>query len=202
MATPNTNPYVLIEEQGITMSMLGEKSKSYLKLYDQAASVYAKHPNSKEFKEQEQKAAELASRVISKDIEAIQSISKNDIEETHQQEQKKTRSKAMVEKSEQILDDLAICRQKLKEDRQRKIASGEIVLPKKKPLVTKLRNDLVQIVGLIPDKLKTDAKAIERTQRALKKFLNELKDIWGITKINAIEDGINEKINKLKEHAD
>lgn len=201
MATLKDDPYELIEEKGISKAMLSEKSIKTLELYDKAASLYIKRPASQEFKEQAEKAGRIACGVIAKDIESIQSIARNDIEETHVQETKKAQSKTAVEKSEQILDDLEICRQKLKEDRQRKIASGEIALPKKKTLVAKLRQDLVQIVKLIPDKLKTDTKVIERTERALKKFLNELKDIWGITKVQAIEDDINEKIEKLKEHA-
>lgn len=107
----------------------------------------------------------------------------------------------IVERSEQTLDDLALCRQKLKEDRKRKMESGEIVKPKKKPLTVKLRHELGKIVSLIPGKLKEDTNVITRTEKAVLKFLNELKSIWGMDKIKAIEDEIAKKVDKLREQA-
>lgn len=100
------------------------------------------------------------------------------------------------------MDDLAHCRKRLKEDRQRKIESGEIQPPKKKTLVTKLRQELVKTATLIPKSLKDDTAVIQKTQKAVLNFLNELKSIWGLNKIKGIQDEIKEKFKKLEENAE
>lgn len=201
MVTPQNNPYVLMETQGILKAMLSQKSLTALDLFNKANDVSNKHPNSKEAQEQAEKAGQIAGKIMLKDLELSKNMQKNDIEELHIKTEKKEKSKQIVEKSVQVLDDLALCRKKLKEDRDRKIESGEISKPKKKTLTTKLRLDLARIIGLIPAKLKEDAKVIERTEKAVMKFLNELKSIWGMDKIKAIEEAIIEKTNKLREEA-
>lgn len=201
MVTPQNNPYVLMETQGILKAMLSQKSLTALDLFNKANDVSSKHPNSKEAQEQAEKAGQIAGKIMLKDLELSKNMQKNDIEELHIKTEKKEKSKQIVEKSVQVLDDLALCRKKLKEDRDRKIESGEISKPKKKTLTTKLRLDLARIIGLIPAKLKEDAKVIERTEKAVMKFLNELKSIWGMDKIKAIEEAIIEKTNKLREEA-
>lgn len=201
MANIKNNPYLLLEQEGISPRMLGDKASQALSLFDKAALLHNKRPDVKELRDQADKAGQIASGVILKEIEQIRSTARNDIEETHLKTVKKAQSRMITEKSEQVLDDLALCRKRLKEDRQKKIESGEIAKPKKKTLVTKLREELLKIVGLIPEKLKEDEAVISRTEKAVLKFLNELKGIWGINKIKPIEDDINEKVNKLREQA-
>lgn len=201
MVTPKNNPHVLLEAEGITKTMLSAKAAKALELFSQAQSVSVKHPNSKELNAQAEKAGMLACGIIRQEANRLKEIVKNDIEETHKKAVKKTQSRMIVERSEQTLDELAFCRQKLKEDRRRKMESGEIAKPKKKPLTVKLRHELGKIVGLIPGKLKEDTNVITRTEKAVLKFLNELKSIWGMDKIKAIEDEIAKKVDKLREQA-
>ena len=201
MAKIKNNPNDLLEKEEISKSMLSEKAIKSLELFNRANALYEKRPALKEAQEQAEKAGKIASEVIKKEIERIKSEVKNESEEKEKKEIKKVQSKKIVEKSEKILDDLTLCRQKLKEDRKRKIESGEIQPPKKKTLVTKLRQELVRTATLIPKNLKEDASVIQRTQKAVLNFLNELKGIWGLNKIKAIQDEINDKFKKLEEKA-
>ena len=201
MAKIKSNPNDLLEKEGISKTMLSDKAIKSLELFNRANVLYEKRPSLKEAQEQAEKAGKIASEVIKKEIERIKSEVKNEAEEKEKKEVKKVQSKKIVEKSEKILDDLTLCRQKLKEDRKRKIENGEIQPPKKKTLVTKLRQELVRTATLIPKNLKEDASVIKRTQKAVLNFLNELKGIWGLNKIKAIQDEINDKFKKLEENA-
>jgi hypothetical protein len=139
---------------------------------------------------------------VKEDIERIKEETHEEIEENEKKETRKVQSKKIVEKAENVLDDLAMCRKRLREDRQRKIESGEIQPPKKKTLVTKLRQELVKTATLIPKNLKDDTTVIQKTQKAVLNFLNELKSICGLNKIKTIQDEIKEKFKKLEENAE
>lgn len=202
MVKSQNNPYVLLETEGISKSVLSEKAVKMLELYDRATRVSVNMPKSKELQAQAEKAGDLACSVIRQDLERIKKELKNDVEDFEKKTTLKAQSRKIIQKSEQVFDDLALCREKLKKDRKQKMESGEIAAPKKKTLVTKLRGDLSRIVGLIPAKLKENTDVIERTEKAVLKFLSELKDIWGMTRVKAIEEGIAEKISKLQEQAE
>lgn len=201
MAKVKNNPYELLDKEDISKKMLSEKALVSLSLFDKANMLYEKRPTSKEFQESAEKAGKITSDVIAKEIIRIKGELKNEIEETEKKEIKKSQSKKIIEKSEKVLDDLAACRQKLKDDRKRKIESGEIQPPKKKTLVTKLRQELVRTATLIPKNLKDDSSVIQRTQKAVLNFLNELKGIWGLNKIKPIQDEIKEKFKKMEQDA-
>lgn len=202
MAKIKNNPYDLLEAENISQKMLSEKALKSLGLFDKANKLYEKHPNSKDFKENAEKAGTLASKVITEDVTSVKSLLRNEAKEEEKKIIKKIQSKKMVEKSEKVLDDLAICRQKLKEDRRHKMESGEILPPKKKTLVTRLRQELLKTATLIPNKLKEDSDVIQRTQKAVLNFLNELKGIWGLNKIKPIEEQIKDKFKKMAERAE
>lgn len=201
MTKLKNNPYALLDKEDISKKMLSEKALASLDLFDRANTLYDKRPTSKDMQQNAERAGEITSEVIKKEIARIKSELKNEIEETEKKEIKKSQSKKIVEKSEKVLDDLAMCRQKLKDDRKRKIENGEIQPPKKKTLVTKLRQELVRTATLIPKNLKEDTNVIQRTQKAVLNFLNELKGIWGLNKIKGIQDEIKEKFKKLEQDA-
>ncbi len=201
MATIKNNPYELLQKEGISSKLLGEKSVRTLELYDKAYALLNKHSNSKEIRESVEKAGKITIDVLKEDILRIQGELKNDVEETEKKEIKKAQSKKIIEKSAVILDDLVLCRERLKEDRKNKMASGEIPPRKKKTLVIRLRQELIKTAALIPKNLKEDISVIQRTQKAVLKFLNELKSIWGMNKIKPIQDELKEKFKKLEDDA-
>ena len=184
MTTLKDNPHALLKKEGISEKMLSADVLHFLQLFDKAEAMAKKHP-----------AAEGLH------IIRINAELKNEVEETEKKVIKKAQSKKIVEKSSAVLDDLSLCREKLKEERKRKLASGEIPPRKKKTLVTKLRGELLKTVSLIPKNLKEDASVLERTQRVILKFLHDLKSIWGLNKIKPIEEEVKEKFKKLEENA-
>ena len=155
------------------------------------------HPN-----ESELKGRKLALETINQLLSQLNPTTKK--EESKKQAEpteKEKKSKAVVAKAEKALDELALCRLKIREDRQKKIESGEIKKPKKKRLTTKLKDALKKVVNMMPEKVKQDKKKVEKTELALDNFLSELKSIWGLNKICAIREELEEKFDEIKEKA-
>ena len=202
MATLKNNPYDLLEKENISRKLLSERVLKGLSIFDETLTDIEEYPGDKKLKKEAEEIGKEIVELVKEDIARIKEETHDEIAENAKKETRKVQSKKVVEKAEKVLDDLSLCRQKLKEDRQRKIESGEIQPPKKKTLVTKLRQELVKTATLIPKKLKEDSDVIQRTQKAVLNFLNELKSIWGLNKIKPIQDEIKEKFKKLEEKAE
>ena len=202
MATLKNNPYDLLEKEKISKKLLSDRVLKGLSIFDETLADLEQFPSDKKLKKEAEEIGKETIELVKEDIERIKEETHDEIEENSKKETRKVQSKKVVEKAEKVLDDLSLCRQKLKEDRQRKIDSGEIQPPKKKTLVTKLRQELVKTATLIPKNLKEDSDVIQRTQKAVLNFLNELKGIWGLNKIKPIQDEIKDKFKKLEEKAE
>jgi hypothetical protein len=201
MASLKNNPYAILEKENISRSLLSERAEKALAIFDETLADLEQFPNDKKLKKEAEEIGKETVELIKEEIERIGIETHDEIEEAAKKEVRKVQSKKIIEKSEQVLDDLALCRQRLKDDRKRKIEAGEITPPKKRTLTTKLRQDLGKFANLIPKNLKEDPDTLQRTQKAIMKFLNELKDIWGLNKIKGIQDELNEKFKKLQEQA-
>jgi len=198
MATLKNNPYDLLEKEKISKKLLSDRVLKGLSIFDETLADMEQFPSDKKLKKEAEEIGKETIELVKEDIERIKEETHDEIEENSKKETRKVQSKKIVEKAEKVLDDLAMCRLKLKEDRKRKIETGEIQPPKKKTLVTKLRQELVKTATLIPKNLKDDNTVIQRTQKAVLNFLNELKSIWGLNKIKPIQDEIKEKFKKLE----
>ncbi len=201
MATLKNNPYDLLEKEKISKKLLSDRVLKGLSIFDETLADMEQFPTDKKLKKEAEEIGKETIELVKEDIERIKEETHDEVEENSKKETRKVQSKKVVEKAEKVLDDLAMCRLKLKEDRKKKIESGEIKPPKKKTLVTKLRQELVKTATLIPKNLKEDSTVIQRTQKAVLNFLNELKSIWGLNKIKAIQDEIKEKFKKLEQEA-
>ncbi|MBS1635389.1 MAG: hypothetical protein JST26_05655 [Bacteroidetes bacterium] len=196
------DPYELLKKENISKKLLSENALRGLSIFDDTLKDVKEFPGDKKLKSEAEKIGEQIVELIKEDISRIQKETCDEVEEGKKKETRRVHSKKIVEKAEKVLDDLSMCRQRLREDRQKRIDSGEIKAPKKKTLVTKLRQELVKTATLIPKNLKEDASVIERTQKAVLSFLTELKNIWGLNKIKPIQDEIKEKFKKLRDQAE
>jgi hypothetical protein len=201
MATLKNNPYELLDKEKISKKLLGEKVLKGLSIFDDTLADVEEYPTDKKLKKEAEEIGKQIVEMVKEDIARIREETQEEIEDASQKETKKVQSKKVMEKVEKTLGDLDICRKKIREDRQRKIESGEIKAPKKKTLVGKLRQELIKTATLIPKNLKDDSDVIQRTEKAVLNFLNELKSIWGLNKIKPIQDELKEKFKKLVELA-
>ncbi len=191
------NPYELLKKEGIAKSLLSGKSKKVLEIYDKSKGFYDKRPDNEGVAANFETTAEKVFKIIEEDIHRIKKEAIAEQEKRKDTAEQKALSKKVLEKTAVILDDLALCRQRLREDRKAKIASGEIKTPKKKTILEKLRMDLIQISILIPEKLRGNKKIMQATEKAILNFLHELKKIWSLNKVKIIEDELAEKFKKM-----
>ena len=59
-----------------------------------------------------------------------------------------------------------------------------------------------KIANMMPKAIKEDPNKVEQTEKAVQKFLGDLKRIWGMNKIKPIEEELHEKFSELKEKAE
>jgi hypothetical protein len=196
------NPHNLLKKAGITFDMLDAASKEALSYFDDTMKDLEEDPEEKELIRSTEQLGLEVSKIIEDNILRIKGEAVQDEQEQEKKKVKKHQSKKTIEKAARTLDDLSLCRERLKEERQRKIASGEISKPKRKTLATKLRVELLKTVNLIPKNLKGNTDVLTQTKRAILKFLNELKGIWGLSRIKPIEDDLKERFKKLEDEAD
>lgn len=195
------DPYVLLKESGVARKLLSDKAKEALSIYDETIEGLKEFPNDKSLKDMAEQIGKAALEVLEQDIEQIKKDIKDDETTKEKKRVQKAQSKKIVEKADKTMDYLAECRTKLREDRKRKIASGEIKAPVKKKLTTKLKEAMKKIIGMMPKAVQKDEQKITRTEHAVQIFLSELKCIWGMNKIKPIEDELKEKFDDLKEKA-
>ena len=198
----NNNPHNLLKKAGIKKEMLDAAGREALKYFDDTLKDLEADPQEEELIRSTEMIGTEVSKIIQDNILRIKGEAVQGEEEQTIKKVKKHQSNKTIEKATRTLDDLSLCRERLKEERQRKVASGEIAKPKRKTLTTKLRAELLKTVNLIPKNLKGNSDVLTQTRKAILKFLNELKGIWGLNKIKPIEDELNERFKKLEDEAD
>ena len=204
------DPYVVLEKEQVAKSLLSDKIKEVLSEYDDALKDLLslaedkslKSSQLKGFKDAVEQMGGIAIEMIEEEFLSKREAHKRREEDAEKKQQRNIQSKEILEKSERSIDYLLECRMKLKEERKHKIESGEIKPPVKKKLTTKIRELLSRVAGMMPHPLKDDSEKIEATEKAVKRFLMELKKIWGINKIKQVQEGIEEKFDKLREAAE
>lgn len=201
MVTLKNNPYDILKKERIDKSQLSDRVLKGLVIFDDTLDDLNKYPKDRQMKKAAEEIGAGVCELLNGDIERIRQDSYDEEEEKGKKATRKAQSKTIIAKAEKTLDDLTLCRQRLKEDRQKKIESGEIKPPRKKTLATKLRAELVKMATLIPAKLKDDVTVIQKTRKAVLNFLTELKAIWGLDKIKPIQEEIIQKFDKLEENA-
>ena len=199
MKAIKNNPYELLEKEGIAKSLLSDVLKEALSIYDATLEQLKDFPSNKNLRDMADEVGKEAISLLRDEIEEMRLAQQTKEEDQQKKQQRKLQSREIAEKTERTIDYLYECRMKLREERRHKLETGEIKPPVKKTLITRLKESLSKIPGLMPKAAKDDKEKIEATEKALRKFLLELKKIWGLNKIKPIQDGIGEKIDKLKE---
>lgn len=195
------NPYELLKKEKISKNLLDERARKALSIFDDTLDDLKEYPDDKKIKKEAEAIGKEIVELVKEDIARIKEELHDEVEESAKKETRKVQSKKVVEKAEKVLNDLEICRQKLREDRKQKVESGEIKPPKKRTITTRLRQELLKTAGMIPKNLKGDTDVIQRTQKALLNFLTELKSIWGLNKIKPIQDELKAKFKRLEQEA-
>ena len=196
------DPYAFLEKEAVAKGLLSDATKEALQIYDDSIEELKLYSKDKNLRNMAEEIGQAAIDVLKQDIEEIQKTHIKKAEDIQTKQKKEMQSRDILQKSEKAIDYLSECRLRLKEERRKKIESGEIKPPVKKQLTTKLKEFFQKIPALMPIKVKEDKEKIEQTEKAVKKFLSELKKIWGLNKIQQVQQEIEEKFEKLKDKAE
>lgn len=110
---------------------------------------------------------------------------------------KEKSKKVMEEVLDTVSQEIEACRRTIREfNRQRREVDGKKP-PVKKSRLTKLKEKLLSIAGMIPDNLKEDKDVRDRTERVLTVTLKDLTRTWGMNKIKAAQDAIKSRFDEL-----
>ena len=95
----------------------------------------------------------------------------------------KAKSKAILKELEALEPELEACRTVIRDyNKKRREAQG----PRpKKSRYTRLKENLLSLIRLIPDKLKQDAKTLANTEKILLKTHKDIVEAWGMSKLKA-----------------
>ena len=136
------DPYEILKKEQITSSLLDDKSKEALAIYDETLESLKDFPNDKSLKKIAEKIGKEAIEIVGANIKKINTLLVDEVKEKEAKQKKKAQSKLLMEKSKKTTDHLAKCREAFREERKRKIAAGEIKAPVKKRLTTKLKESM------------------------------------------------------------
>ncbi|MBN4062180.1 hypothetical protein JYU20_03175, partial [Bacteroidales bacterium AH-315-I05] len=193
------NPEELLKKEGITEEQLSETGKEALHLFYEAVNLSKMYPDNKDLEAQAEQVGEEALKVIREDIQRIKAQSQGKEEEIKKKETRKKRSKEVMDEVKISADQAANCRKTLRDFNKQQRESGKVKPPKKKTITTRLRGSLKSIVNMIPKAKKEDVDVLKKTEKAINRFVSDLKEIWDINKVKVIEDELKEKFEDLKE---
>ncbi len=111
----------------------------------------------------------------------------------------KEKSKRIMEELAKLEPEIAQCRATIRAFNKKK---RQVTEPKpKKTRYTLLKERLLSLVSLIPDKLKDDKKALDKTEKILLNTHRELVSVWDMGKVKAKHgaDAIKDKFDELEE---
>jgi len=182
-----------LKKHGIKEKDLNEVAKKALQVYQKIKAIYERNPDNPIMKENTERNGK---EVIALITEELKDKTKSPaLRKKAATAFSKMRSKSLkqVKKSEKAMDELELCRVKLKEDRKRKVESGEIKAPKKKSRVTKVKESFTRILKLMPS---TDEKVIEKSEQLLRKCATELFKINGLNRVQVVTKELEEISDK------
>lgn len=111
------------------------------------------------------------------------------------QKEGNTRGSITMEIVVGINEELESCRRAIREYNRQKREAGGNKIPKKSRL-TKLKENLIGIINLIPPDLKVERRVLHKTEKVLITMLNQLQETWKLNKINSVKDAIKQNLKK------
>ena len=195
-----TTPYDQLEKAGLTPEDLGEQGQQVLSIFDSAQAMLTKRPDDPSVKTTTSKTFEKAEAAMKKIIKATLEQRKTEEDKAAETQLKQNNSKLTLKEINAGLEELADCDAELKELRKAK-REREGIKPKQKTRYTKLKEKLLAVIVLIPDKLKNDLKTQQQTEKILLATHRDLIKAWGMNKVSAKagENAIKERFDQLEE---
>lgn len=182
-----------LKKHGIKEKDLNEMARKALMVYQKIKAIAERNPDNEVMKDNAERNGKDVIALITKELGDKSNAPDLRKKVAKAFTQKRKKSLKQVKKSEKALDELEQCRIKLREDRKKKVESGEIKPPKKKSRVTKVKESFTRILKLMPRK---DDKVIHQSEQLLRKCATELFKINGLNKVQLIVKELEELSDK------
>lgn len=184
-------PKQLIEDAGLKVSDLGDNGKKLIEVHKQTVKTMESFSDDEEIQSH-----------YGAFLDEITTKTKALIKEAQSgpEGKKNAKSATALTEIEARLKALEHCDTELRQLRKEKRELlGEDSDKKPKTLIEQLETKLLSVGKLIPDELKDDLTAIEKTEEILIDTLYEIKKAWGLNKVQDAEKGIKDHFGN-KEH--
>jgi len=193
------SPHDKIKSSGIAKKLFTKETLEMLKLYDEAVAQTKGFEDVPAMQDMLQDIAVKANEMIDKEIPKIKDSLKSDADKKTEKKIKTAQSAKIMEEVSNTSDYLASCRAKLKEHNRLKRESEGKTKPIKRKLTTRLKESVKKIVNMMPKAVKTDKDKIYKTECIIKRMVSELKKVWGMNKIEGIEQSLKEQFEGLRD---
>lgn len=178
-----------LKGKGIEAADLTGKAKEAFELYQASKELYEEDTSDNSIKVQFLQTAKTAIVVIEemlKDKTKASTVRKKVAEKKVNQ---RSKSMVVVEEAKEKVVDLEFCKQQIRDEKKRKLESGEIKPPKKKTRVTKVKESFARILKLMPSE---EPKDIEASEEALRECARKLFKINGMNQLEFVEKELEE----------
>jgi len=193
------SPHDKIKSSEIAKKLFTKETLEMLKLYDEAVDQTKGFEDVPAMQDMLQDIAVKTNEMIDKEIPKIKESLKSDADKKTEKKIKKEQSAKIMEEVSNTSDYLAACRAKLKEHNRIKRESEGKTKPIKRKLTTRLKESVKKIVNMMPKAVKSDKDKIYQTECIIKRMVSELKKVWGMNKIEGIEQSLKEQFEGLRD---
>lgn len=197
------DPYALLKEAGLSKKEWPEEANKILSAYDTALEMRKEYPDDPNMQKTAETTLKKVNQAITKMIKEYQDHSKSSKDQEVKNKLDEENSAMTMADIEKSLGELEACRLEINSlNKKKRELTGK---PRTaKTTYTKLKEKLLSLISLMPNKIKEDAKAIKETQRILNVTHKELAKAWGMNKLDTerIKNALTEKFENLKEKAE
>ena len=184
-----------LKKEGVKKEQLNEQAIRAITAYEGIKKLQEKHPKDEDFKKKVEVAQSKAKEWVDKSLKEVKSTTEERKTKAQSKRAKRSESMKVVSKTKDVKLNLEECRAAIREERKRKVESGEIKPPKKKTRTTLIQELCVRLLKLCPS---DDPKDVEAAEKEIMAFARKLMKLYGLTKIQPIEKKVAEAAEKLK----
>ena len=178
-----------LKGKGIEAADLTGKAKEAFEVYQTSKELYEEDTSDNGIKIQFQQTALTAIVVIEEMLKDKTKATTARKKVAQKKVTQRSKSIAVVKEAKEKVADLEFCKQQIRDERKRKLESGEIKPPKKKTRVTKVKESFARILKLMPSE---EPKDIEASEDALRECARKLFKINGMNQLEFVEKELEE----------
>jgi hypothetical protein len=185
-----------LENEGVTPAQLSEKAKKAIDIFYKMKQISDRHPDNKDMISNANKTRDAAMKILEGEVKKINTTTKARKSEATEKSAQRSKSLRIVEVTSEVKSNLDECRKVIREDRKKKMESGEIKAPKKKMRTTKMMELFDRVLKLCPSE---DAKVIAEAEEELKSVAKKMFKLYGFNRIESVVKTLEETSKKKQE---